>query len=284
MQKFRLLVDHLSSEGILTSENQFEPEKLNPQELYLVHDESYVRRFVEGEMDKKEIRKMGLPWSEALVHRSLISPSGSLLTARMALEHGMACHLAGGTHHAHYGEASGFCIFNDLAFAAKKLLSEGECESVLIYDLDVHQGDGTAKLLENEERAFTCSIHGEKNFPLRKANSDLDIGCQDGMEDEVYLPLVKDTLEKILEDSRPDLLIYDAGVDIYSGDPLGRLEISLEGIRKRDRLVLEVARNASIPVATVIGGGYDNDEVALALRHAIVVEEAYDLLRSDIQS
>lgn len=220
---------------------------------------------------------MGLPWSEGLLARTLISPNGTLLAASLALNNGVACHLAGGTHHAHRDFASGFCILNDLAIASLTLLHLGRVQRVLIFDCDVHQGDGTASILENEPCIFTCSIHCEKNFPVRKAKSDLDIGLKPGLKDDEYLAVVDSTFQRLLSDVEPDLVIYDAGVDIYSEDPLGLLSISELGIRERDRLVLTKCKEKGVPVVTVIGGGYDDDRQALAKRHAIVVEEAHNI-------
>ena len=229
---------------------------------------------VNGTLESKALRRMGLPWSEGLMKRTCIAPMGTLMTAQLALQHGLACHLAGGTHHAHYDFGSGFCIFNDQAFAVQQLLARGAVETVLLFDCDVHQGDGTAAMLAQEPRAFTCSIHCEKNFPVRKMHSDLDVGLPPGMTDGDYLDVVFDTLERLLDQLQPDLVFYDAGVDIYAQDPLGRLAVSEQGIADRDRGVIERCRRRHIPVATVIGGGYDDDRDALARRHAIVIEEA----------
>ena len=277
MQKFAHLVDHLKAQNILRDDNVYRPGRVKLEALTLAHDESYVNSFMNGELSDKEIRRMGLPWSEGLVKRSLISPNGTMLTVSLALRHGVACHLAGGTHHAFRDFASGYCIFNDMAVAALNAERQGLAKRILIFDCDVHQGDGTANILQDEPNIFTCSIHCEKNFPHRKATSDLDVGVVKGIGDEEYLATVRQTLETALELSKPDLLIYDAGVDVYEHDPLGLIDISLEGIRARDALVLETAIQKEIPVATVIGGGYDKDEQALARRHAIVVEEAHRL-------
>ena len=214
---------------------------------------------------------MGLPWSEGLVRRTLISPAGTLLAAHTALRHGVACHLAGGTHHAHFNFASGFCVLNDLAVTAKALLHHGQVQRLLVFDCDVHQGDGTATILSDEPRAFTCSIHCAKNFPVRKAQSDWDVELAPGTTDQQYLDCVAETLRTAIERSNPELILYDAGVDVFQGDPLGLLDISLEALRDREYLVLETCKKLGIPVATVIGGGYDNDRVALARRHALAV-------------
>lgn len=276
MQKFRHLVDTLREQGIATPSNLFRPGQARMDVLEQAHCPDYLSRFVNGSLTDKEIRRLGLPWSAGLVARTLVSPNGTLLTAQLALKHGLACHLAGGTHHAHYDFGSGYCVLNDLAVSALTVIAQQKAERVLIFDCDVHQGDGTAAILANRPDITTCSIHCEKNFPARKQQSDIDVELAAGTQDAEYLSVVANTLNMALEQAQPDLLIYDAGVDIYQHDPLGLLEVSLEGLRARDALVLETAIAKGIPVATVIGGGYDQDEKALARRHAIVVEEAFN--------
>ncbi len=280
MQKFRYLVEYLKEQNILTQDNVIRPGKARLDLLELAHCRDYINRFVNGDLTPSEVRRLGLPWSEGLVKRTLISPNGTLLTANLALQHGIACHLAGGTHHAHHDFASGYCIMNDLAIASLALLKQNKVERVLIFDCDVHQGDGTASILANVPEITTCSVHCEKNFPQRKAQSDLDINIAAGVGDEEYLSQVSSGLDKALAMSQPDLVLYDAGVDVFVDDPLGLLEISLEGIRQRDALVIERLVEKGIPVATVIGGGYDKDERALAARHAIVVEQANRCFKS----
>lgn len=277
MQKFALLREYLQERGIATTKNLFVPGSARLDVLTHAHCADYLARFQAGIMSATEIRRMGLPWSPGLVKRTLISPNGTLLTAQFALQHGVACHLAGGTHHAHYDFASGYCILNDLAITAKALLAMRKVKRILIFDCDVHQGDGTAAMLADEPRAFTCSVHCEKNFPARKQSSDLDIGLKPELGDLDYLIEIEAALKSAIEKSQPDLILYDAGVDIYQHDPLGLLNISLDGIRQRDALVIDTALTQNIPIATVIGGGYDSDQKALARRHAIVVEEAHRL-------
>ncbi len=277
MEKFGLLHTYLKETGIATHTNLFRPGRVKPEVLELGHCPDYIQRFVSNQLTHKEVRRMGLPWSEGLVRRTLISPNGTLLTARLALKYGIACHLAGGTHHAHYNFASGFCIFNDLAITARTLVEQGKLERVLIFDCDVHQGDGTANILKDEPRIFTCSIHCDKNFPARKAHSDLDVEVPAGTTDQGYLSLIDQALENIFNQFKPSLVLYDAGVDIYKDDPLGLLNISEQGIRDRDRLVLEKCLKHTVPVATVIGGGYDKNRYALARRHAIVTEQATEI-------
>lgn len=277
MSKFHHLHQCLTDSGLLTDKNVFRPGRVKQSVLQLAHDETYIRRFQNNQLDTKELRKMGLPWSEALVKRSMISPNGTLMTAAIALNHGISCHLAGGTHHAHYDHGRGYCILNDLAVAAKALVTQGKVNKVLIFDCDVHQGDGTASILANEPGIYTCSIHCEKNFPHHKAKSDMDVGLDKGLSDDAYLKVVEETLYKAIELSKPDLILYDAGVDIYAEDGLGYLNISLAGILKREQLVLNTIKQHNIPLATVIGGGYDKDQKALAERHALVFQAASEL-------
>lgn len=280
MEKFKLLHEHLKSIGLASSTNTLRPGKAKLELLELAHCPAYLHRFIHNQQTRQELRRMGLPWSPGLVKRTLISPNGTFLTANLALQNGIACHLAGGTHHAHYDAASGFCVLNDLAIAALGVLHQARKTqlphpSVLIFDCDVHQGDGTANILIDEPRAFTCSVHCDKNFPARKARSDLDVEVAKATRDDQYLEIVEKALRKAIDRSKPALVFYDAGVDIYEHDPLGLLNVSFEGIRQRDRLVLETCRQKGLPVATVIGGGYDDDRQALARRHALVVEEAF---------
>ena len=239
MEKFGRLHGYLRGLGIAHCDNELRPGRAKAALLGQAHCPQYVSDIVTGTLNQKAQRRLGLPWSEGLVKRTCIAPMGTLLTAQLALKQGLACHLAGGTHHAHYDFGSGFCIFNDLAFAAKQLLASGAVERLLIFDCDVHQGDGTAAMLADEPRAFTCSIHCEKNFPVRKQKSDLDVGLPLGMTDRDYLDTVFETLEALLDTVRPQLVLYDAGVDIFEHDPLGRLCITEQGIADRDRGVIE---------------------------------------------
>jgi len=279
MEKFRLLHERLRDSGVAGAANLHRPGRARPALLSLAHCPEYLDRFLGNRLGEREAKRMGLPWSEDLVRRTCIAPMGTLLTARLALKHGIACHLAGGTHHAHYDFGSGFCILNDLAITARALRAGGLVKRVLIFDCDVHQGDGTAAILAGDPDLFTCSIHCEKNFPTRKSRSDLDVGLPVGLEDDDYLAVVEETLADLLRQLQPDLVLYDAGVDAYAGDPLGRLAVSLTGLAERERRVLTLCREHGVPVATVIGGGYDDDRPALARRHALVVEAAHQLWR-----
>ncbi|MDP2504594.1 histone deacetylase [Oceanobacter sp. 3_MG-2023] len=273
MSKFVRLHDHLLQQGYI-HDNLYRPAAASIADLAITHSPVYLQALVDDAIEMKAWRRLGLPWSQGLIDRTLTAPNGTLLAARLALQHGMASHLAGGTHHAHYDFGSGFCLVNDLAYTALALLQRREVQRLLIFDLDVHQGDGTAALLEHEPRAFTCSIHCEKNFPFRKHRSDLDIGLGQYLDDAAYLTVVRDTFERLIHEHQPELVIYDAGVDVWEGDGLGHLNITLEGIQQRDRWVLAYCQQRGIPVVTVIGGGYDKDHQRLAERHASVVKTA----------
>ena len=234
----------------------------------------YVRGFQLGTLDPKVIREIGLPWSEGLRDRTILALGGTIRTCELAKTHGLASHLAGGTHHAHRDRGSGFCIYNDLAVSSRYLINKGLASRVLVFDCDVHQGDGTASILAHDPNIFTCSIHAEKNFPARKFNSDLDVNCPDGMTDDDYLSLVFETLESVVASWHPDFVIYDAGSDVHVDDALGRLSITTDGLYKRDYGVISRIRGMGIPCATVIGGGYDKNRARVAARHGVVISAA----------
>ncbi|AQZ96607.1 histone deacetylase [Halopseudomonas phragmitis] len=270
MDKFVRLHDHLRASGVLHTDNLHQPTHCPDEILSLAHDPGYVARFRNNSLGPQELRRLGLPWSEALVRRTTRAVGGSLLTAELALQHGLACHLAGGTHHAHYDFASGFCVYNDLAIISRYLLTSGRIQRVLIFDCDVHQGDGTARILEHDSEAITVSLHCESNFPARKAHSDWDIPLPRQLDDAGYLKVVEDVLGYLLPLYQPDLVLYDAGVDVHRDDALGYLNLTDQGLAARDRLVLEHCLGRDIPVCAVIGGGYSKDRDALARRHGIL--------------
>jgi len=274
MDKFVRLHDHLRSSELLHADNLYRPERCSRELLSLAHDPDYVARFHDNELDASALRRMGLPWSEALVKRTTRAVGGSLLTAELALQHGLACHLAGGTHHAHRDFASGFCIFNDLAIISLSLLASDTVQSILIIDCDVHQGDGTASILQNIDAAVTVSLHCENNFPARKAQSDWDIPLPRGLDDAGYLHTLEQVLNYLLPLYQPDLVLYDAGVDVHQQDALGHLHLTDAGIAARDHLVINRCLAQDIPVCAVIGGGYNRDRDALARRHGILHHSA----------
>ncbi|MBT2371169.1 histone deacetylase family protein [Pseudomonas fluorescens] len=274
MDKFRLLRDHLVDSGLTQDSQLLRPELCPAEILALAHEPGYIERYMSGELSREDQRRLGLPWSEALARRTVRAVGGSLLAAEQALEHGLACHLAGGTHHAHYDYPAGFCIFNDLAVISHYLLESGRVDRVLIFDCDVHQGDGTARILEHTPDAITVSLHCEKNFPARKARSDWDIPLPMGMGDTDYLKVVDDALNYLLPLYQPDLVLYDAGVDVHKNDALGYLKLTDQGVAARDESVMRHCLGRDIPVMGVIGGGYSKDRPALARRHGILHHSA----------
>ncbi len=284
MSKFRRLYNRVLNLGFIepNQTNVFTPDIGRIDEFFNTHCSGYLENLLGNQVCSRQWRRVGLPWSNALVDRTLTAPKGTLLAARLAMKHGIACHLAGGTHHAHRDFGSGFCMINDLAYTALRLLETQELSRILIFDCDVHQGDGTAAILSGKQGVFTCSIHCEKNFPFRKSDSDLDVGLPLYMKDDDYIDVVDSTLERLLYQLEPDLVLYDAGVDVWEHDDLGKLNVSWQGIEERDRLVLETCLKRGTPVATVIGGGYDKDHERLARRHAIVVEQAHKLIYAHV--
>ena len=242
------------------------------------HDVDYINKVAKDELTKDYLKLINLPWSTRLRDRSYLETEGTYLTAKTALDRGLACHVGGGTHHAHYDHGFGFCVFNDLAYTAIRLIKEKLVKQVLILDLDVHQGDGTIDICHKYSSIYTCSMHSETNFPYDKKQGWMDIGLPSHIEDHEYLNKLEETLEKIKQHITPDIVLYDAGVDIFQDDKLGNLQVSLEGIRQRDLMVLNHYRKLNTPVATVIGGGYSKDKEELAKRHSIIFETAIKYL------
>jgi acetoin utilization deacetylase AcuC-like enzyme len=273
MAKFRLLHDHLHQLDLARPNQLHAPLPIPRRALELVHSRTYHEGFSRDRLSATEQRRIGLPATAPLVRRSWLAVGGTLLTARLALERGLACHLAGGTHHAFAHHGSGFCIFNDVAVTARVLLAEGAVARLMVVDLDVHQGDGTAAIFGGDGRVFTFSAHAASNFPLRKQRSDHDLALADGLEDDAYLAAVGQVLPELLEQVRPELVLYNAGVDPHRDDRLGRLALSDTGLLLRDRMVLEACLRRGIPVATVIGGGYDALP-PLVNRHGLVFRAA----------
>ena len=278
MAKFRLLRNLLLDEHVIRPQQIHEPVSITRRDLERVHSRKYHEAFSRDRLTRPEQRRIGLPATRPLVQRTWLAVGGTLLTARLALRHGIACHLAGGTHHAHPSFGSGFCIFNDVAITARVLLDHGEVSRLLVIDLDVHQGDGTAACFQNDERVTTLSVHAASNFPLRKVNGDIDIPLPDGTSDDAYVEAIGDRLPQLLDQCRPDLVLFNAGVDPHRDDRLGRLDLTDAGLLRRDQLVLDAALRRNIPVASVIGGGYDALK-PLVRRHAIVVRAAVEQAR-----
>ena len=278
MAKFRLLHQLLLDQGLASEVQIHRPLPAPRRWLELVHEPRYHEAFARGELTHTEQRRIGLPATTPLVQRTWLAVGGTVLTARLALQHGLACHLAGGTHHAYPDHGSGFCIFNDCAVAARVLLAEGLVRQLMVIDLDVHQGDATAVIFAGDPRVFTFSAHCQSNFPLRKQNSDVDLPLDDGLGDDDYLLAIGDLIPELLDRVQPDLVLYNAGVDPHHGDRLGRLNLSSNGLLNRDRLVIDACLRRSIPVATVIGGGYD-ELTPLVQRHALVFRAAKEQAR-----
>jgi acetoin utilization deacetylase AcuC-like enzyme len=270
MAKFRCLYEQLIADGVAIA-NQFHRPELPPLSwIEQVHQTDYVQAYCGGTLEPKALRRIGLPWSQALANRTCIAVGGTVLTAHLALQTGLACNTAGGTHHAFPSYGSGFCIFNDLAIAARTLQSLGVANKILIVDLDVHQGDGTAVIFAHDASVFTFSMHCEVNFPGTKQQSDLDVPLPVGMEDEPYLQTLASFLPDLLTQVRPDLVLYDAGVDPHLGDRLGKLALTDTGLYRREMQVLSTCVGAGFPVACVIGGGYADDLEALVYRHSLL--------------
>ncbi len=256
MHKYGLLRERLVREGIV-GEGDLAPAATAPlEDLFAVHDPAYVQGFLDGDLPRKVVQRIGFPWSEEMVMRSLGSVGSTLAAVDAALEDGLSGTLAGGTHHAYRDFGSGYCVFNDLAVAARRVLDRGAVQRVLVFDVDVHQGDGTASIFEEDPRVFTCSIHGERNFPSRKQRSDLDVPLPDDTGDEAYLAALDGALDEAMERSRPDLVLYQGGVDVLQVDRLGRMALSEAGVEERDRRALSRFRGQSLPVALTLGGGY----------------------------
>lgn len=243
-----------------------------PKDLTLAHNEHYIDRFVNNRLSPSEMKLINLPWSTQLLHRSLLTIAGTFETAKLALKTGVACHTAGGSHHAYRSFGYGFCVFNDLAYAALRLREEKLACRVLILDCDVHQGDGTIDICKDNPYIFTCSIHGGQYTGPKRMLGSLDVALPDGTSDAQYLSKVSDVIDVISNNFLPDIVIYDAGVDVHLNDRLGRLNITSDGIIARDQMVISFFQKRNIPIATVIGGGYNIDQNELINRHMLVFE------------
>jgi acetoin utilization deacetylase AcuC-like enzyme len=278
MPKYRLLRERLVAEGVLSPGELEESDLIDRSSLLLAHTPEYLESMLSGTISSADQRRLGFSWSEQLVRRSRASVFGTVAAARAALEEGIAGNLAGGTHHAYADRGTGFCVFNDIAVAARTLQREGVIERALVVDLDVHQGDGTASIFAGDESVFTFSMHGAKNFPFRKQRSSLDVELPDGCRDAEYLAQLERHLESVIERARPDILFFLAGVDPLEHDRLGRLQLSLEGLRLRDRTVAIAARDHGLPLVLTLGGGYASP-IALSIEaHATTWREAKDVL------
>lgn len=268
MEKYELIPQQLLLEGVISEGDFMAPSMLPEDDLLRTHTPEYWRKLQTLDLTRREIRDIGFPVRAELIHRGRFIAQGTIDCCYQALDSGVALNVAGGTHHANADRGEGFCVFNDFAIAANHLLAEQVIKRILIFDLDVHQGNGTAHIFGENRHVFTCSIHGAKNYPLRKEKSDLDIGLSDKTGDELYLETVRNTLPKLVESFRPDLILYLAGVDILASDKLGRLNLTVQGCKERDRFVFETAYRYDIPIAVSMGGGYSQNVSTIIKAHA----------------
>jgi len=277
MIKYELLPEQLLYEGTVTEAAFFHPEALIEETILATHDADYWQKLKDLTLSKKEIRAMGFPLSETLVRRGTHISQGTIDCALFAQKYGVALNIAGGTHHSFTNRGEGFCLLNDIAIASNYLLNNNLAQKILVVDLDVHQGNGTAQIFKNENRVFTFSMHGEKNYPVRKEKSNLDIGLPDKTEDQYYLKILKETLPKLIDSVEPDFIFYLSGVDVLATDKLGRLGMTISGCKERDSIVLQACHKNKIPVAVSMGGGYSERIAHIVEAHANTYRVAQNL-------
>lgn len=274
MAKYSRLRERILAEGIVAAEDLHEAPAATLDDLRLVHDAAYVDAVTSGTVPHDIQRRIGFPWSPQMVERSRRSVGATIAAAGVALDKGVSANLAGGTHHAFADRGEGFCVFNDVAVAARVLQRDRHARKIAIVDLDVHQGNGTAAIFAEDDSVFTFSMHGEKNFPFKKEVSDLDVALADGTADDEYLELLRANLNDVLNRHQPDFVFYLAGADPYEGDRLGRLKLTIEGLRARDSIVLGACARAGLPVAVSMSGGYANDVDAIVTIHTNTIRTA----------
>ena len=279
MRKFHAVFRYLRMDQVISVKQVVEPWEVSQEECELVHSKDYIHKVFTGLTSDREQRVSGFKWSPGIISRCRYEAGGTILACHLALERGVACSTGGGTHHAFFSHGSGYCLINDMAIAAASIIASGRVDRVLIVDLDVHQGDGTASLLQLRDDIFTLSFHCGSNFPFTKQNSDLDISLKDHINDDEYLSELEDVLPYVVDTFRPDLVIYDAGVDPHKDDELGRLDLTDDGLYRRDKYVIDHLAIQGIPVATVIGGGYSRSLNILGRRHTIVHRAASQVWR-----
>ena len=277
MEKYDLLPQQLVYEGTCNEENFFEPEIPNNKYFFLVHDAAYVSDLLNITLDQKAARKIGFPLSEELIAREMMIADGTMKASEFAIKYGVAMNIAGGTHHAFTNKGEGFCMLNDQAIGARYLQEKGLANKILIVDLDVHQGNGTAEIFQNNNTVFTFSMHGKSNYPFHKEKSDLDIALENGTEDVAYLSILKETLPNLITKQQPDFIYYLCGVDVITTDKLGKLSLTIEGCKERDRFVLQTCKDLSIPVMCSMGGGYSPDIKIIIDAHANTFRLAQDI-------
>ena len=277
MEKYDLLPRQLLHEGTCSQDNFFCPTLPDDSDILACHDTGYYQNLIQLQLKPNEVRKIGFPLSSELVQRERIIADGTIKGCHFALEHGIAMNIAGGTHHAYSNRGEAFCMLNDQAIGARYLISNGLAQKILIVDLDVHQGNGTAEIFQNDEAIFTFSMHGRGNYPFKKETSDLDIPLEKGTTDKEYLTQLKETLPKLLETVQPDFIFYLCGVDVLSTDKLGTLRMTLEGCKERDRFVLQSCSENKIPVQCSMGGGYSPEIKIIIEAHANTFRLAQDI-------
>ncbi|SDW25816.1 histone deacetylase family protein [Aequorivita viscosa] len=277
MEKYELLPQQLLYEGTCIAENFFEPEMPLNEDILAIHTEEYFESLLNLTIDKRAARKIGFPLSKELIERELRIAQGTIEGCEYALNHGIAMNIAGGTHHAYTNHGEGFCMFNDQAIAARYLQKKKLADKILIVDLDVHQGNGTAEIFKNDPSVFTFSMHGAGNYPFKKEKSDLDIAVPDGSGDEIYLQKLKQTLPKLIDEQNPDFIFYLSGVDILETDKLGRLNCTVEGCKERDHFVLGLCKDLDIPVQVSMGGGYSPDIKIIIEAHSNTFRVAQEI-------
>jgi acetoin utilization deacetylase AcuC-like enzyme len=277
MSKYELLPEQLLHEGTITSSNLFHPTPIQERWILRTHTQGYWNKLKYRSLSPQEIRRTGFPLSDALINREIIIMEGTLQCTHYAQQHGIAMNIAGGTHHAFTFKGEGFCLLNDQAIAANYLLTENLASRILIVDLDVHQGNGTAEIFKDEERVFTFSMHGANNYPLVKEQSDLDIALPDGTSDSFYLETLEVNFKHLLNYFQPDFLFFQSGVDILATDKLGKLAVTKEGCRQRDKIVLGEAKRNRIPIVVSMGGGYSPDFKDIIDAHANTYRLAQDI-------
>lgn len=274
MSKYPLLRARLLVAGIVRERDVMTPAEAPLAWLARVHTAEYLAKLESGALTQQEVRRLGVPWSPRLWRRSRLAVHGTYLAGRAALEDGVAGNLAGGTHHAFAGHGEGFCVLNDVAIAIRQLQHEGAIERALVVDLDVHQGNGTAAIFEHDASVYTLSLHGARNYPLQKTRSTLDVGLPDGIADDDYLDALDAALARAFAAFAPDLVFYLAGVDVARGDRYGKLALTDDGVRRRDRCVVETVRSRGLPLAIVLGGGYAPTKDRTAELHSFAFQEA----------
>jgi acetoin utilization deacetylase AcuC-like enzyme len=277
MLKYELIPGQLLYEGTITEENLFEPKPCTKEIILWTHDETYVDKLLNQTLSDKEQRHIGFPQSPALTQRELIITQGTIDCCYFALQNGIALNVAGGTHHAFTDRGEGFCMLNDQAIASNYLLKKELAKKILIIDVDVHQGNGTAKIFEHEPRVFTFSMHGKNNYPFHKEKSDLDLELLDGTNTETYLRLLKETLPEIINNVKPDFVFVLAGVDILDTDKFGKLKITLDGCKERDKFILSLLKENNIPCVVSLGGGYSADVKIIMEAHCNTFRLAKDI-------